>query len=166
MPHDTDGIRWPARFEPSFAPIHVRNEVEVLAPIATAWAWLVRAPLWPQWYSNSKNVEIVEGPPHDLALGSLFRWSTFGVTITSRVIEFIPGERLAWDAHGIGVEAYHAWLFRGTETGCHLLTEETQHGWAVRIGATLMPNRMSEYHQIWLDSLAERARSGPPPEVS
>jgi hypothetical protein len=50
----------------------------------------------------------LSGNPPDLALGAKFCWKTFGVTIESTVLEFMPYERLAWDAHAKGLEAYHA----------------------------------------------------------
>jgi uncharacterized protein YndB with AHSA1/START domain len=156
-------IHWPAEYEPSRTAVHVRNELSLAAPAETAWAWLVRAELWPGWYGNAHAVRIVDGPRPDLALGSRFHWRTFGVAIDSTVRELVPGERLAWDALGIGVRAYHAWLIRAVAGGCHVLTEETQNGWAARLGSRLMPNRMHHYHQIWLEGLARQAATGPPP---
>ena len=163
MATQESGIVWPSEFEPEPAPVHVRNEIEMAAPPERAWAWLVRAPLWPTWYRNSKRVRLLRGGYPDLALGSRFHWWTFGVPITSEVREFAPPQRLAWDAVGTGVRAYHAWLITPTPRGCHVLTEETQHGVLAQLGAFLMPNRMSKYHQIWLESLRDRAEGGLPP---
>ena len=157
-----DGIRWPDHYNPSNTPIHVRNEISIPAPPEAVWAWLIRAPLWPNWYPNSANVKFLEGTPTDLALGTRFRWKTFGVTIESKVNEFVPCERLAWDAHAMGLDVYHAWLLTKTTGGCHLLTEETQHGWLARLGAIFTPGRMYKLHQVWLERLAEKAVSGPP----
>jgi uncharacterized protein YndB with AHSA1/START domain len=133
------------------------------APPAAVWAWLVRAELWPRWYPNSHRVRIVNGPRPDLALGARFRWWTFGVAIDSTVAEFVPCERLAWTARGIGVRAYHAWLLRPAGDGCQVLTEETQRGWAARLGSLVMPNRMHRGHQVWLETLAQKAAGCPPP---
>lgn len=158
-----EGIRWPERYHPSKAPIHVRNELSITAPPETVWAWMIRAPLWPSWYPNSANVRILEGMSPDLASGTRFRWKTFGVTIESSVKEFVPYERLAWDAHATGLDVYHAWLITKTPEGCHVLTEETQYGWLARLGTIFTPGRMHKLHQVWLDRLAEKASSGPPP---
>ena len=163
MPESVETIRWPAEYEPSSCPIHVRNELAMSAPVERVWAWLVRAQLWPGWYENSKNVRFLEGPPPDLGIGTRFRWTTFGVTIESRVREFVPYERLAWDAHSIGVHAYHAWLISKTPEGCRVLTEETQRGAIARLGSLLMPNRMHRFHQIWLEGLRDQAAKGMPP---
>jgi uncharacterized protein YndB with AHSA1/START domain len=161
---EPNAIRWPERYHPSRCPIRVRNELAIDAPLATVWAWLVRASLWPRWYPNAANVRFLEGAPPDLALATRFQWKTFGVTIRSTVREFVPCERIAWDAQALGLDVYHAWLLHETPAGCHVLTEETQHGVLARAGKLLMPGRMHRYHQIWLEGLREQARGGMPPD--
>ena len=85
--------------------------------------------------------------------------------ITSKVLQFEPNRRLAWDAQGVGIHAYHAWLLTPVSDGStHVLTEETQTGWLARLGASLMPNRMSQQHQLWLESLGAKAQAGMPPD--
>ncbi len=156
-------IRWPARYEPARSAVHVRNEISISASAEVVWAWLIRATLWPTWYTNSAEVSFLCGTPPDLAAGTRFRWRTFGVRIESTVIEFAPAERLAWDARGPGIDAYHAWLIRGRPHGCSVLTEETQHGWLARLGQLLMPSRMYRFHQVWLEALKKNAAGGMPP---
>jgi uncharacterized protein YndB with AHSA1/START domain len=158
-----NAIRWPERFAPGRAPVHVRNELSMAVPAERAWQWLVRATIWPTWYTNSQDVRITRGVGPDLAAGTEFHWRTFGVAIRSTVEECEPPRRLAWSAHGFGVEAYHAWLITPTSTGCTVLTEETQYGAMARLGSLTMPKRMYDYHQIWLEALRDRAAEGPPP---
>lgn len=158
-------LQWPEQFHPTRAAIFVSNELSMSAPAERIWAWLVRAELWPSWYPNARNVRIEQGPRPDLALGTRFRWRTFGVTIESTVEEFAPRERIAWSARGLGVRAYHGWLIEKTAAGCHVVTEETQNGILARLGGLLMPNRMHRYHQIWLEQLNAKAAEGPPPAV-
>ena len=143
--------------------MHVRNELEIDAPPEVVWAWLIRAQLWPVWYENAADVTFLSGTPPDLSPGARFRWKTFGVRIESTVQEFVPNERIAWDAHGIGTDAYHAWVIGGTPGGSQVLTEETQHGSLARLAALVMPHRMHKHHQIWLEQLREAARKGLPP---
>jgi uncharacterized protein YndB with AHSA1/START domain len=155
-------IHWPARYDPASAPVHVRNEVEIPAPAPLVWSWLVRASRWPSWYPNAHNVRINDGADIDLTNGAHFTWRTFGVSIRSTVLEFVPFERIAWNGFGIGVDVYHAWLIVPTPSGSHVLTEETQYGWAARLGSRLFPNRMSRFHQIWLEQLSISAQRGEP----
>jgi len=158
-------IIWPEHYAPQHCPIHVRNELTMAASPEHVWAWLIRAQLWPTWYVNSANVQFLQGAAPDFALRTRFKWKTFGVTIESTVLEFVPAERIAWDAHAIGIDVYHAWLIQKTPTGCHVVTEETQHGWLARLGKLLMPRRMWKYHQIWLHGLSANAAQGAPPSI-
>jgi hypothetical protein len=133
-------------------------------PPEAVWRWLVRADLWPTWYSNARDV-VIEGGAHDLSLGTKFRWKTFGASLSSKVEEFAPFERLAWSAKGTGIDVYHAWLIQKTQTGCNVLTEENQNGILARLSNSLRPGNMERYHQVWLENLLVKARSGPPPPV-
>jgi hypothetical protein len=82
------------------------------------------------------------------------------------VLEFEPYSRIAWDAQGIGIDAYHAWLLTPLADGStRVLTQETQNGWRARLGKVLMPKRMQSMHQMWLESLKAKVASGTPPEV-
>jgi uncharacterized protein YndB with AHSA1/START domain len=156
-------IRWPARFDPALAPVHVRNELAIAAPAARAWTWLLRAEQWPAWYPNSSNVRVEGATAPNLGAGVRFRWRTFGVSLVTTVEEFVPGERIAWRAVSPGVDAYHAWLIepRGDD-GCWVLTEETQYGALARLGALVFPRRMFEGHALWLERLARQAAQGMP----
>ena len=158
----TPKINWPAHYSPENAPVHVRNTLQIEASAEHIWAWLVRAELWPDWYSNASRVRIRGNGPN-LALESEFRWRTFGFGIRSRVQEFVPCRRIAWDGHAVGIDVYHAWVIEERGQGCMVVTEETQHGVIARLGAALMPKRMSNFHQIWLEGLAAKAATGRPP---
>ena len=127
------------------------------------WAWLIRAEFWPTWYANAAHVRFLQGTPPDLSAAARFSWKTFGVTLQSTVLEFVPPERIAWDARRFGVDAYHAWVISATPRGSHVLTEETQHGWLARLGDFLMPWRMHQHHQRWLEKLRDNAARGLPP---
>lgn len=155
-------IRWPPKYDPRRTRVHVSNSIEIPAPPEQVWAWLIDAPRWPSWYPNASNVRL-EPPYERLALGVPFRWKTFGVSLTSKVEEFVPIERLAWSARAAGVDVYHAWLISSTSEASHVLTEESQLGWLARLSNFLRPNRMFRGHQLWLENLRRQAMLGPPP---
>jgi uncharacterized protein YndB with AHSA1/START domain len=157
-------IAWPDRYHPDRTPVHVRNELVVPAPPERIWAWLVRAPLWPTWYPNAHDVRILSANEPTLRKGSEFVWRTFGVRIRSTVLEYQPPARIAWNAFGLGVDAYHAWLIEPVVTGTRILTEETQYGWGARMNAALFPGRMHKLHQVWLEELGRKAQAGLPPD--
>jgi uncharacterized protein YndB with AHSA1/START domain len=154
-------IKWPDKFSPNRTAVHVRNEIDISAVPEVVWNWLVRADLWPTWYSNSSNVNIVGGGS-ELKAGTNFTWRTFGINLKSKVEEFEPPERLAWSAYSFGVQAYHAWLIQKTPSGCHVTTEENQNGMMARLSSIFRQNNMSHYHQLWLERLRAKAISGPP----
>lgn len=83
--------------------------------------------------------------------------------LDSEVKEFVPPERLAWEAHGTGVNVYHAWLIEKKDEGCYVLTEENQKGMLARLSSALRPQNMSRQHQSWLEGLSKKAREGLPP---
>jgi hypothetical protein len=101
-------------------------------------------------------------PQSELRLGTMFTWRTFGVKLKSTVQEFVPNERVAWNARGLGVDAYHAWLLLSRAAGTHVITEETQYGALARLQRLFMPRRMKRGHQLWLESLSAMVRTGPP----
>ena len=157
-----EGIIWPNRFAPQRAAVHVHNERDIPASPDLIWAWLIHADLWPSWYPNSSNV-MIEGGGKELRSGTKFNWKTFGVNLKSTVEEFTPPERLAWSAYSSGIQAYHAWLIQRTDSGCHVITEENQNGIMARMSNALRPQNTSRYHELWLEGLEKKARSGLPP---
>lgn len=159
--NQTGLIIYPEEFKPENTKVFVRNEIEINAAPEIVWDWLIKASRWSDWYINAGNVKIENGQT-ELAMKTHFRWTTFGATIDSEVREFIPFNRIAWDAQAVGIHAYHAWLITETANGCHVLTEETQNGFLARLSSFLMPNRMSKYHQIWLEALKKNAENGKP----
>lgn len=156
-------IHWPDHYHPHNCPVHVRNTLDMDAPAERVWAWLTCASLWPSWYVNSANVQILDGTRSYLEMGTRFRWKTFGVTITSTVVEYVPNERIAWTGHSLGIDVYHAWAIGPSDRGCIVVTEETQHGWLARLSQRVMPNRMFNFHQLWLEELQKKAANALPP---
>ena len=156
MPTNQPKIIFPPEFEPTNCPVHVRNEILINASPEKVWNELIRAKNWHKYYFNSSKVDFLNETGEALKAGTKIKWKTFGASLISNVEEFVPYTRLAWNAKGIGVWVYHAWLLVPTATGCHLITEESQHGFLCRLGKIFMPNRMYNYHQIWLEKLKER----------
>jgi hypothetical protein len=154
-------IRWPDRYKPEATTVHARTELEMPVSPETVWPWLIRAKLWPAWYPDFADV-VIEGGGPDLRAGSRFRWKTFGVTLDSRVEEFVEFERIAWSARATGIDAYHAWLIQRKPSGSRVLTEETQNGVLARLNDALRPKFMGRMQRLWLELLLEKAKGGPP----
>lgn len=154
-------IRWPDKYKPEATAVHSRAELEMPVAREAVWRWLIRAELWPTWYPHFRDLAIEGGGP-DLRLGSSFRWKAFGVTLRSEVMEFVEPERIAWSARARGIDAYHAWVVEGLPSGCRVVTEENQNGWAARLNNALRPKFMGWMQRDQLERLFGKAKGGPP----
>jgi predicted acylesterase/phospholipase RssA len=141
------------KFDPHLAPVNVQNERVIDATPERIWGVLIKAAHWPKWYPNSRSVHI-EGGGLDLYPKAEFSWITFGVCLRSIIREFSPHERIAWTAKFVGVDAYHAWQIERIGQRSRVITEETQYGCLARAQDYLLPNRMYDGHQLWLEMLA------------
>jgi uncharacterized protein YndB with AHSA1/START domain len=149
-------IHWPARLNPNNASAFAHNEIVINAGCAEVWALLIDAKAWPSWYSNSSNVNMV-GARNELGANTQFVWTTFGLTVHSRVNEFVPDSRVGWFADGAGVSAYHTWILFPEKKGCRVVTEEASTGEAVVSASRSNPAYLHEGHAIWLEELKRYA---------
>ena len=155
-------MKWPAGFEPDNSSVYAHNEIAIAAPPERVWRWLIRAAKWPEWYSNSANVEFLSGNPPDLAPNDEFKWKTFGANITSRVITFEPPHELGWDARGV-LRAYHGWIIEPDgQGGCRVVTEECQNGIVPKLAWWYLRPMLERGHQNWVESLKRVAEGGDP----
>jgi uncharacterized protein YndB with AHSA1/START domain len=147
-------IHWPARFEPANAELFAHNELLINASCERVWKHLVDANKWPTWYPNSKDVQTQGGAPV-LQDGTMFRWTTFGLAIESKVHEYVPNQRLGWYGYAPGAEPsfYHSWYLEPEGALCRVVMEESG------IGADAAGLRQSDEtlmhrgHDLWLATL-------------
>jgi uncharacterized protein YndB with AHSA1/START domain len=156
-------IDWPDEHTPERSAFHAVNELQIPAAPELIWAWLIRPDLWPSYYSNAKFIKHLDGPWPVIELGSRFRWWSFGAFVTSEVVEYVPAERISWDASELGGNGYHGWLLRPQDGGTFVRTEETQKGWGIQLAKPALRPLMVRFHQRWLEGLARVAAGGPPP---
>lgn len=155
-------INWPEPYLPAKAAVFVHNEIVIPACAKDVWSWVIRAELWPDWYTNAADMHFLSHAGPDLRDRSRFRWRTFGARMTSKVLEFEPERRIAWDAQGHGIDAYHAWVLTPLADGStEVVSEETQNGWRARLDKWLMPKSRPAMNQLWLESLSVQAQTGP-----
>jgi hypothetical protein len=152
-----DKIHWPKGFDPKEADLFAHNEIVVHAGCGTIFANLADAQSWPSWYSNSKDVKVLNTPDHKLRKNARLSWETFGFHIDSRVNEFVPDSRMGWFGEGNGVHAYHTFFLEKTSEGCHVITEEVVKGPGAIKFREEQPSAMHEGHQLWLTTLKERS---------
>jgi hypothetical protein len=149
--------RWPDDLRPEGAPVYARNELAIAAPAEAVWAHLVAAESWPSFYANAKDVTIAGDAGPDLALGTVFRWKTFGVRVETRVEVCEPCTALAWRGDQRIGRGFHTWLLAPTPTGCVVVTEEVQRGIVPSAARWYLRRGLRRWHQKWLEGLAQRA---------
>jgi uncharacterized protein YndB with AHSA1/START domain len=147
-------IHWPAGFEPASADLFSHNELIINASCERVWQHIVDATRWPQWYPNSKDVHIVDGSPV-LAAGTVFRWTTFGLPLESRINEFVPYTRIGWFGYAPGTAPsfYHTWYLRPDGPGCHVTTDEVGKGPDAAHLRRTDEGLMHRGHDLWLAGL-------------
>lgn len=157
-------VHWAADFDPNQVkvPTYAYNEAKCTAPVEAVFAWLMRAPRWPEWYPNSANVKLHSFGGNDLQLGTHFTWTTFGVDVDTYVEEFVPPYRIAWRGFLMGSEVIHAWVFERAGAGSKLITEEVQRGFVCLLARDFFIRGLYENHQLWLERLAAQAEKGMP----
>ncbi len=151
-------IRWPDEHVPEGADVHAVNELRTDVAPEDLWPWLASPVLWQRYYRNALRIRHVSGPWPELALGSRFRWITFGVPVETVVEECEPPHRLAWSGRGLGATGHHAWLLKPGR----ILTAETQRGLAARLLGPALRPQMHRWHQRWCEGLARAAAEGRP----
>jgi uncharacterized protein YndB with AHSA1/START domain len=162
-PPETAIETWPDEHTPESSAFHAVNELLIPAEPDVVWAWLVRPDLWSSYYGNARLVKHLGGPWPKIELGSRWRWLTFGAFVTSEVVEYEPGQRLAWSAKSLAGSGHHAWVLRRQAGGTLVHTEETQKGVGMQIIKPVLRPMMVRFHQRWLEGLSKVAAEGPPP---
>jgi hypothetical protein len=148
-------VRFPAAFDPTRAPIHTLDVLELPSSVEAVWARLIRAAQWSSWYANCRDLHFDPATPGpDLQLGTRFDWITFGVRVHTVVTEFEPLERLAWTGRALGGAGHHGWVLeRLGPARCVVVTEEVQRGPLPWFGRAILRPRLHAWHRRWLRGL-------------
>jgi uncharacterized protein YndB with AHSA1/START domain len=149
-------IHWPPGLEPRNVDVFVHNEGWIDAPPGIVWANLIDAEQWPNWYSNSADVQI-EGGQTKLAKGVSFTWKTFGFPIRSTVNVFDPTREIGWRVDNPAFTVHHAWVLIPERGGTRVITEEGQKGADAIKFRLEQPNAMYDGHDWWISALKARS---------
>jgi uncharacterized protein YndB with AHSA1/START domain len=157
-------IHWPEGFSPDQADLFSHNELRIEASCERVWKHIVEATKWPQWYPNSKDVQIIGGGG-ELNADSVFRWTTFGLPLESRINEFTPYSRIGWYGYAPGEKPsfYHTWYLTAAGESCLVVTDEVGVGSSAAHLRQSDGSLMHRGHDLWLATLkwmAERQIGG------
>ncbi len=152
-----DQVNWPAGFSPKESSFYVENQIDIQAPPGKVWQELIQAEDWPSWYYGASEVQILgETPGKRLGEGSLFSWKTMGLAFTSAVLAFDPEAQLSWISKKKSIQGFHVWRIIATDTGCRVITAESQNRWLTRMEKLFQPKKLYNQHADWLQLLKER----------
>jgi hypothetical protein len=106
--------------------------------------------------TNAITASKLESP---LAVGSVFRWRSGGLNVTSTVQVLDPNDLIGWTGESLGAQAKHIWKFIAQENGTLVTTEESMEGWSVGLLKILMPRFLDNSLDTWLRNLKTQAES-------
>jgi hypothetical protein len=115
-------------------PVSASAETFIQASLERVWNIQSNISEWKNWNSDIESMN-VDG---EVGIGTIFRWKTGGITIESKISEFVPEQRIAWEGRTFGINAYHIWEFSEGKTGVHVYTQERFTG----IFAWFLPGTM------------------------
>jgi hypothetical protein len=146
-------IHWPQGFAPSQADLFSHNELLINATCERIWSHIIDAAKWPEWYPNSKEVKI--NGDSVLKDGTVFRWTTFGLPLESKVNEFVPYARIGWYGYAPGTEPsfYHTWYLKPQGDACLVVTDEVGRGKDAAHLRETDEALMHRGHDLWLATL-------------
>jgi hypothetical protein len=147
-------IHWPAGFDPAKADLFSHNELVINASCECVWHQIIDATKWPEWYPNSKDVRIIGGGTA-LAQDTVFRWTTFGLQLESKINEFVPYTRIGWYGYAPGATPnfYHTWFLTQTGNTCRVVTDEVGMGKDAAHLRETDESLMHRGHDLWLATL-------------
>jgi uncharacterized protein YndB with AHSA1/START domain len=141
------------------APVVVRLDITINAPIDRVWALHTDIAAWPTWQHGITNAR-TDGP---LAVDGTFHWSTFGLNIASTVRLLDPPHRILWGGPAHGITGIHRWTFETADSGAtRVLTEESWDGDPIRADVPAMQAALHQSLTTWLTLLKKTAETGSP----
>ncbi|MGH3772424.1 MAG: SRPBCC family protein [Pseudonocardiaceae bacterium] len=155
--------QWPRGEQPNGARVFAHNELIIPAPPERVWDLLIDAHGWPEFYANAWSVELADPQQRYLQDGSVFRWVTLYVHLTSEVDTWEPPSRIGWRWWRRGAHGYHIWLLEPHECGTRIVTEETQRGVLPGLTRPIMQPALRFAHGHWLRQLARQVNRPPLP---
>ncbi|MBL1098440.1 SRPBCC family protein [Streptomyces coffeae] len=135
------------------APVIVRLDTVIDAPVTTVWELHTDIAAWPTWNTDIDQAEL-DGP---LMPGTSFRWRTHGMDITSTVHELVPGERIVWGGDVDGITGIHVWTFEQNGDHVTVRTEESWSGAPVEAAVDQLGKALQDSLESWLTHLKARA---------
>jgi len=88
------------------APLVARKEIFIQASPEAVWKIQTDIGAWKEWQPDISKSQI-DG---ELVPGSVFRWMSGGIAVTSTLQGVVPQQRIAWTGKALGSRARHIWV--------------------------------------------------------
>jgi uncharacterized protein YndB with AHSA1/START domain len=137
------------------APVITRDEILIDAPLERVWGLHTDISSWSEWLPDI-DASTIEGP---LAVGTVFRWQTYSLSIESTIQEIDPLRRIVWSGPAQGITAIHVWTMTPSVDGVVVRTEESWDGDPVRAQPKEMQQALDGSLRAWLQSLKHKAET-------
>ena len=137
------------------APVITRDEILIDAPLERVWGLHTDISSWSEWLPDI-DASTIEGR---LAVGTVFRWQTYGMSIESTIQEIDPPRRIVWSGPAQGITATHVWTMTPSVDGVVVRTEESWEGDPVRAQPKEMQQALDGSLRAWLESLKDKAET-------
>jgi uncharacterized membrane protein len=131
------------------APVVAHHTVEIKAPLDSLWQLHIDVNAWPTWQQAITEAHI-DGA---FEPGNSFRWSSYGFAVTSQIYEVEDHSRTLWGGTAGGITGVHEWLFRETDDGVRVSTNESFAGDPVRADVGGMQAQLDASLVAWLEYL-------------
>jgi uncharacterized protein YndB with AHSA1/START domain len=138
------------------APVITRDEILIDAPIDRIWDIQTDVDQWPSWQPDVDGAQAA-GP---LTVGSVFRWQTAGLDITSTVEEVDAPHRIVWGGPAQGIVAVHVWTLDPQDDGVLVRTAESWDGEPVNAQTEALQGALDASLRRWLENLKRAAEGG------
>ena len=137
------------------APVITRDEILISAPIQTIWDIQTDVAGWPSWQPDVDGAEAAD----PLTVGSVFRWQTAGLDITSTVEEIDAPHRIVWGGPAQGIVAVHVWTLDERDDGVLVRTAESWEGEPVAAQTEPLQAALDGSLRAWLENLKRTAEA-------
>lgn len=137
------------------APVITRDEIMISAPIQRIWDIQTDVAGWPSWQPDVDGAD-ADGP---LTEGSVFRWQTGGLDITSTVEEVNAPIESSGVAPAQGIVAVHVWTLDEQEDGVLVRTAESWEGDPITAQPEAMQAALDGSLRAWLENLKRTAEN-------
>ena len=143
------------------APIEVRNEAVINAPVDRVWDVLTDLERWPSWYRACRWIRVES--PSSGAQPLTFRWKAHPVELRSTVVRSDRPRAFAITADAFGLHADRTFTLRSTPDGLGtvVVSHETQVGPVAWLGRAYLAPRLQRANQAMFDDLARAVTRGP-----